>query len=273
MTVRTHLSTVLCLSLLALGTAMPLAHAQNKDSSQPLEISADGALEWHRDKQLYIANGAASATQGATTIKARVLEAYYREPKAGGMEIWKIIAKDNVEIRSENGNAYGDHAIYNLDESIAIMTGKDLRMLSDDQSLTANERFEYYTADNKLVAIGNAVITRPTETLESDTVTAWFKDGDASRELWRAEVDGNVHIKTAQESITGDKGEYRKEDNKAEIIGNVVIRRGQNILEGTRAELDLLTNVSKVYGGKAASGALKGDGRVRGTFFPESKNK
>jgi lipopolysaccharide export system protein LptA len=271
MTVKTHLSAALCVGLLTLSASMPVAQAQNKDSSAPLEISADGTLEWHRDKQLYIANGAASATQGATTIKARVLEAYYREPKAGGMQIWKIIAKDNVEIQSDNGNVYGDHAVYNLDESKAVMTGKDLKMLSDDQSLTANERFEYYTADNKLVAIGNAVITRPSETLESDKVTAWFKDGEASRELWRAEVDGNVHIKTAQESITGDKGEYRKEDNKAEVIGNVIIRRGPNILEGTRAELNLLTNVSKVFGGKDENGALKGDGRVRGTFFPESE--
>lgn len=273
MTLRTNLLPALCATIAAMALVQPMAYAQSKNSPAPLEISAAETLEWHRDKQLYIANGAASAQQGDTTIKANILEAYYREPKAGGMQIWKIIARNNVEIHSASGNAYGDHAVYNLDESKAVMTGDNLKMLSDDQSLTADERFEYYTEENKLIAIGNTRIKRPTETLESDQVTAWFKDGDASRELWRAEADGHVHIKTAEESITGDKGEYRKEDNKAEVIGNVVIRRGPNILEGTRAELDLLTNISKVFGGKNANGEGKNDGRVRGTFFPDSEKK
>lgn len=258
---------LLCATILTLGIN-PAALAQNQQSKEPLEISADGSLEWHRDKNMYIANGAARAKQGETTIIADVLEAYYREPESGGMKIWKIIAKENVEIEASNGKVYGDHALYNLDKSMAIMTGKALRMISDDQSMTANKRFEYYMTQNKLVAVGDAKIIRPTETLESDVVTAWFKENKTnSRELWRAEAEGNVHIKTAEESITGQKGEYRKEDNMAEVIGNVVIRRGPNILQGTRAELDLITNVSKVYGGAENAS----DTRVRGTFFPGSE--
>lgn len=260
----------LCAALL-IGTAMPAAAAPIPESKEPLEISADGSLEWHRNENKYIANGSAVAKQGDTIIKARVLTAHYREPKTGGMEIWKIIAEDNVEIEAPNGKAYGDHAVYNLDNAKAIMKGNALRMVSDEQSLSAKERFEYYMNQNKLVAVGDAVIIRPTETLKSDTMTAWFKEGKTnSRELWKAEAEGNVLIKTAEESIEGKRGEYRKEDNKAEVTGDVVIRRGPNILEGDRAELDLLTNVSKIFGGKTSA---QGDTRVRGTFFPGSEKK
>lgn len=249
--------------------ALPACAAENNNKKQPLDISADGTLEWHRNDNMYIARGKAVAAQGNTTIKAQVLEAYYREPEKGGMEIWKIIAKDNVEIDAPNGQAFGDHAVYNLDDAKAVMTGKDLKLISDGQVLTANERFEYFTQQSKLVAIGEAKIVRPTETLESHNMTAWFKEGQDTRELSRAEANGNVVITTAEEKITGNKGVYRKDDNMAEILGDVVITRGQNILKGTRAELDLVTNISRIFGGETSNG----DTRVRGTFYPDSADK
>lgn len=248
---------------------IPNTAAQNKNNKEPLEISADGTLEWHRNDNMYIARGKAVAAQGNTTIKAQVLEAYYREPKKGGMEIWKIIAKDQVEIDAPNGRAFGDKAVYNLDDAKAVMTGKTLKMTSDGQVLTATERFEYFTQQSKLVAIGNAKIVRPAETLESENMTAWFKDGQDTRELSRAEADGNVVITTAEEKITGNKGIYQKDENKAEILGDVVITRGPNILKGTRAELDLLTNISRIFGGETSDG----DTRVRGTFYPDSADE
>jgi lipopolysaccharide export system protein LptA len=267
-----------------LATVWPVAshsvHAApaSNASKDPLEISAAGTLEWHRDINKYIAQGDAVAKQGDTVIKATTLEAFYREPAKGGMEIWKIIANGKVEITAPNGKIYGDHAVYNLDNAHAVMTGKSLRMDSDGQSLTAQEHFEYYITENKLIATGSTKITRPTETLQSDTMIAWFKEGAKSRELWRAEAVGDVVITTEEESISGQKGEYRKEDNKAEISGGVVIRRGPNILEGTRAELDLLTNISRIFGGKAQSnnndnGAASVDMRARGTFYPGSEKK
>ncbi|MEC9235126.1 MAG: ostA-like family protein, partial [Pseudomonadota bacterium] len=100
-------------------------------------------------------------------------------------------------------------------------------------------------------------------------MTAWFKDGQDTRELSRAEAEGNVVITTAEEKITGNKGIYQKDENKAEILGDVVITRGPNILKGTRAELDLLTNISRIFGGETSDG----DTRVRGTFYPDSTDK
>tara|TARA_R110002153_G_scaffold11256_8_gene43592 strand:+ start:2491 stop:3366 length:876 start_codon:yes stop_codon:yes gene_type:complete len=269
--------TILVLVSWPLASANVLAAPASSASKEPLEISAEGSLEWHRNINKYIAQGDALAKQGDTVIKAKTLEAFYREPKKGGMEIWKIIANGQVEITAPNGKVYGDHAVYNLDESYAVMTGKSLRMDSDGQSLTAQDRFEYYITENKLIAIGDTKITRPTETLQSDTMIAWFKEGESSRELWRAEAQGHVVITTEDESISGQKGEYRKEDNKAEISGGVVIRRGPNILEGTRAELDLLTNISRIFGGKDAAStgdsAAPSDTRARGTFYPGSEKK
>lgn len=237
-------------------------------SDAPLEITADESLEWHRAEKVFIAKKNAVATQGEANIAAQTLTAHYREDVKGNMEIAKVTADQQVTITSNETIAYGQKAVYDLDTGLATMTGDNLKMVGPDQTVTAQDRFEYWMNEGRLSAIGRAKVTRLEDTVEADKVSATFMENTAGeRVLDSMEATGNVVITTPTEVITGAYGIYRAKTNIAELTGGVQIKRGPNILEGEKAQVDLNTNVSKMYG-SAQSG-----GRVRGVFYPGSEEK
>lgn len=246
-------------------------------SEQPLEISADQTLEWHRADQRFIARGNALAVQTPSSLAAQTLTADYEnaEGENSGMTITHITAEEDVVIESDGSKAYGDQANYDLKKGLAIMTGDDLRMISPDQTVTARDRFEYHVEDGRLNAIGDAVVIRPNQNggqdkLTADTASAVFgQNAQGERVLKILEANNNVVITTPTEKITGNYGIYRAETNKAEITGNVILTRGPNILKGERAVVDLNTNISTLYAAPNANAAPKG--RVTGVFYPGSE--
>lgn len=241
------------------------AHAQTMDDSQPLEISADKTLEWHRSKSKYVAEGNVLVQQGDVTIKAETLVADYRETKTSSFDIYNLTATTNVVISSKEATATGDHAVYDVDKGLAVMTGNNLKMTSPEQTVTARDSFEYFVPEGKLRAKGKVHVTRAEDTIDADIASATFEENaQGKRELKRLEASGNVVITTPTEILTGDHGSYNAETNIAEINGNVKITRGPNILQGERAEVNLTTNISRMFGGKTE------DGRVRGVFYPDS---
>ena len=238
-------------------------------SKKPLEIAADNTLEWLRADKRFIARGDALAVQGDSSIAAETLTADYRDGSQGSMEIHTLTADDNVVLTSKDSKAYGDQAVYKLDEGLATLTGQDLKMVSPDQTVTAKDRFEYWVTEGRVNAIGNAVAIRPKpqgrgqDKLEADKISAILKDNaQGQRVLDTLEATGNVVITTATEVATGSYAIYRTNTNKAELRGNVTIKRGPNILRGNRAEVDLNTDTSKIFGGSGQGG------RVSGTFYP-----
>lgn len=237
----------------------------NVAQDEPLEITADKTLEWHRNDQKYIARGNAKAAQGDVSITAAVLTADYRETQQSSADIYQLTAERDVVIHSKDSQGYADRAVYDVETGLATMTGSDLRLVSPDQTLTAQDRFEYWVEQGKMVAVGRPKVLREKDELEADKMVSWFSDNaEGQRELDRFEANGNVIITTPTEVLTGDKAVYVADTNVAEVIGNVKIERGQNVLEGERAEINLTTSVSKMHG---ASGT---GGRVRGVFYPGS---
>lgn len=259
----------------ALLCALPAA-AQNAPlprSNAPLEITADKALEWNRKDRRFIARENARAQQGEATLAAATLTADYREVAGKGMDISRIIAEGDVVISSRDSHAYGERAVYDLATGLATMTGAALRMVAPDQTVTARDSFEYNVPDGRLVAKGNAQVTRKNargeiNTLEADTITAILQDmPENKRALQRLEAAGNVVITTPTEIVTGAQGIYRADNNTAELSGGVTIKRGPNILQGERAVVDLTANTSQMFG-SPGSGS-----RVRGVFYPGSERK
>ncbi|MFP4313766.1 MAG: LptA/OstA family protein [Alphaproteobacteria bacterium] len=246
---------------------------QAQNNTQPLEVTADGSLEWHRSDQKFIAKKNALARQGDVSIAAQTLTAAYTEEGEQNINIQRIDADQNVVITSRDSKAYGDQGFYELQKGYAELTGGNLRLESVDQNVTAKERFEYWVQEGKLLAIGSAKITRlndqgETNTLEADTITAYLKENaQGERVLDRLEADGNVIITTPTETLTGDQGIYEAVANTAEITGDVTIKRGPNVLEGARASVDLNTSVSRMFG----SGGSRG--RVKGVFYPGSEKE
>lgn len=243
----------------------------NPDKGEPLEITADESLEWHRNENFFQAKKNVKAVQGQTTLNAALLTAKYREGKNGSMEIYAIEADGSVRIDSAENKAYGDKATYDIDKGYAVMTGKNLKLVSPDQTVTARDRFEYWVSEGKLTAIGNAVAIRAEDRLEASKIVAFFEeDAKGQRSLKRLEAHENVVITTPTEVLKGDKAVYTADTNEAELLGNVTIMRDPNILQGERAVVDLNTNISRIFGGNTGK---SGGGRVRGVFFPGSEEK
>ncbi len=238
---------------------------------QPLEITADQTLEWHRNDLKYIARGNVVARQGNAVIQADALTADYRQSKKSQNDIYRLTATGHVTITSEKNNATGDDAVYDVDTGTATMTGKNLTLTSPDQVVTARDKFVYETAGGKLTAYGDAKAVRKTDkgtdVITADSLSAWFKqDNTGKRVLDKLAANGNVVITTPTDVLHGDNGEYIAATRLASVSGHVRIERGRNVLEGDRAEIDLNTNVSRMV---SAPGA---HGRVRGLFYPGDKD-
>jgi lipopolysaccharide export system protein LptA len=252
-------------------------------NQEPIEITASKSVEWLRNQKQYVAREDVIVTQGNMQIFADLLTADYRDGATSSMEIWQITAEGNVRIKDDKNTAYGDQGVYDVTGGVAVLTGGDLKLVSPDQTVTAKDRMEYHSNERIAKAIGNAKVVRAKDTLNANTITAYFKDSAAAPaatqpstnpvgggSLDRLEADGNVVITTPTEVLRGSKAVYRADSNTAEITGKVKIERGENVMEGERAEVNLTTNVSKMFGSN------KDGGRVRGVFFPGSekgKNK
>lgn len=264
-------SFIICLSVGLAITLFPM-HTRAQNNSDPIEITADISLEWHRNDQKFIARQNAVAKQGDTSVKGETLTALYRSSAQSDIDIYELTAVNNVEVKNKTSTAYGDKAIYNVDAQIATLTGQNLRLVSLDQTITATEKFTYNSGTLQATAIGNAVVKRAGDTIQANTIKAIFKDdktqpssNNQAQGIERMDAIGKVIITTPEEVLTGDRAIYLSASDTAEITGNVKIMRGPNILEGAKATVDLNTNISKMFG------ASETGERVRGVFFPKSR--
>lgn len=255
----------------------------------PVEVVADGAIEWRRDDQVVIARGNARASREGATVFADRLLARYRprtggearaadgSPFGGASEVWRLEAEGNVRIVAGDDRAQGDRAVYDLDRKVLVLTGRSLSLTNGTDTVTARDALEYWSASRMAVARGQAVVTSPDRRLEADTIAAWFAErGTAAAaqtvrgapapgagRLERAEAWGEVRITTANEVVRGDRAVYLPGEGVARLFGAVRITRGQNQLNGAVAEVNLRTGVSRLL---PAPG-----GRVAGMLVPEER--
>lgn len=269
---RTFLYVMVMIAGLWMVSVDAYAQSANPDRDKPVEITADESLEWHRNELYFRARKNVKSVQGETTLLSDLLTAKYRDGPQGGMDIYTIQADGQVQIISKDSKAYGDRAVYNVDRGFAVMTGRNLKIVSTDQTVTAQDKFQYWVNAGRLEAIGNAVAVREGDKLEADKLIAVFTNGaNGKRELKTLEALGNVVITTPDEVLKGDRALYTAETSMAELHDNVLITRGPNVLEGSRAELNTKTNVSKIFGGVVEEDGETG--RVRGVFYPGSEEK
>lgn len=276
-TLRSKLLLPLAVSALAVMAVAPTqVQAQSASNDKPVEIEADNALVWDRAASQYKAIGNAVATQGDMQVKADNLVADYREVN-GKTEIWRLTAENNVTLTSGSSVVTGQHAVYNIPEGKAVLTGNDLRLRGENgTTVTAKERFEYWTNERKAVAVGDAELIDQGTKLRSNIINAWLADENdkpkangQQSSIKRAETAGQVTIITDEDTVTADKGRYDGIANKAYLDGNVKLDRPPNVLTGARAEIDMTTKLSKLFAAPAAKPGSTG--RVKGVFYPEKK--
>ncbi|UUX51758.1 hypothetical protein NUH88_08655 [Nisaea acidiphila] len=233
----------------------------------PVTVEADDGIEWIRDQRMYVARGNARAERGGVTVEADTLTALYREQN-GATDIYRLEAIGNVVISSEKQRGYGERAVYDLDEAVAVMLGKQTppRLETGTETITARDSLEYWEQRQIAVARGNAVAKKEDRTIRADTLIARFEE-DAGGQLVAKRMDavGNVVITTAEDVAHGDEGIYNVDSETAILQGNVRITRGENQLNGERAEVNLKTGISRLLSGPDGTRQ-----RVRGLFNPKS---
>ncbi|MCB1538718.1 MAG: ostA-like family protein [Rhodospirillales bacterium] len=273
MTVMPFRIALIVLTLLYAGAA----GAQDfKPSKEPIEVTAKKSLEWNRNKKLYIARGLAVAKQGTSELHGDTLTAKYVDGKTGkGSTITRIDAAGNVTVVSDGSTATGDQGYYDVASGYAELTGSNLKLTSNGgDTVTARDKLTYEAGANQANAYGNARATRGSDVITADRLIGRFeKASDGTSKMKEMEAIGNVVITTPTDVLHGDRGIYYAASNTATVTGHVRIDRGPNVITGARGEIDMNTNISKIFGGPATTGtgATSDDGRVRGVFYPDSQ--
>ncbi len=236
-----------------------------------VNLTADEKVEWHQKAQKIVAVGNAVATKEDMNIRADSLTGYYagREntPK-GKSQITKVEARGNVVMKSSKANASGHTMDYDLKKDIVVLTGTPAKIVTDKETITAEDKIIYYPSEQKAIATGNVTATdKQNNKLYSDTMTAYFIDGKTSKmELKEVQIAGNVKIATDNTEVTADRGTYFPQQGKIKLFDNIVINQQGNILKGDIAETDLNSGISKLIS------TTKGS-RVKGIFKEKKKEE
>jgi lipopolysaccharide export system protein LptA len=314
------------LGLLALLSAPRPAAAQGIDLSSggPVTVTARGGFEWRENEQVVIATDDARAVRGDVTVLADRLTAHYRkkrtgpgeipaappptqangaagEPDSGGNEVYRLEADGHVRILTPTDEAVGDHAVYDIDQAVLVMTGQHMKLTTPQQVMTARDSMEYWSQKHMAVGRGDAVVvtsdgrriaadvlvgftdpnpppgqTSPGQTLPGQTSAAQpvaaTQGGKppsdplmASGKLRRVEGYGNVEVRTQMDTVRGDRGVYVPDTGIARIVGHVRVTRGENQLNGPAADVNMKTGVAHIISDPGQ--------RVQGLLMPNSTDK
>ncbi len=246
----------------ALGQAM---HGFGDGDRLPLEVEADHGIEWQQDAQVFIARGNAVASRGDTRLRADLLKAFYRRGDDGATRIFQIAAEGAVRVSAPDGTATGQHGVYYVDEGVAVLGGNQVRLVSKQDTITADRQIEYWDQRRMAVARGNATAVRGDRRLRADVLVAHLRGAGADAQVRRVDAYDDIRIVTERDEITADRGVYQVETGIVTLSGTVTLRRGQNRLTGCGATVNLKTGVSRMES-CAGDGAT---GRVRGVLAPE----
>jgi lipopolysaccharide export system protein LptA len=274
----------------------------NPNDGQPIEIRADNGIEWQQNTKTYIARGHAVAIRGPTEVHADTLIAHYRDAKGGNAggntEIYRLDAEGNVVIRKEGETITGDRAVYDVDQAVGVVTGKNLKITTATETITARDRFDWYDQKQIGVARGDAVAIRNGRTIRADVLTGYMTKapaasakpgekpkpsatpaaakasaarpgekgapgGDDSK-LSRVDAQGHVIVTNGADVGQSDYGVYNAQTGIVTLIGNAVITRDKDVIRGQSAVMDLNTNVSRMM--PSTAGDPGKHQQVRGLF-------
>jgi lipopolysaccharide export system protein LptA len=236
------------------------------DSGKPTNIEADNGVEWQQTNRVYIARGNAKATRGETSVTADTLYAYYRPapsnpaapatpaPKSdlgdGANQVYRIEADGNVVFVTPTQTAYGDHAVYDLDQALLVLTGKNLKIVTPEDVVTARDSLEWYDQKQLGVARGDALAVRQApvqKSIRGDTLIAEIsKPANQPSKISKVDAHGHVILTSPDEVAHGDSAVYNLDTGIATLAGNVSLTKGENELRGQYGIVDTNNNVSRL---------------------------
>lgn len=261
------------------------------NSKKPISIEADQGLEWQQTNHVYIARGHATAKRGNGTITADTLTARYRpvakapggaaQTDAGksdmldsGTQIYLVEADGHVELSGgDNQHAYGDHGTYDVDAGTMVLTGKDLRLITKQDTVTARDSLEWHDKEQLAVARGDAVAIREGKHIRADVMTAEVtRDDKGNQHISRIDAQGNVTVTSQDQTGRGDSGVYNVDTGITTLIGHVKLTRGQSELRGQYAVVDLNKSIYRLLGSPPSETLTSSrPTRVEGLFVPRQQ--
>ncbi|AQS88383.1 hypothetical protein AA101099_1640 [Neoasaia chiangmaiensis NBRC 101099] len=286
------------------------ARAQGIDLShgEQVHISSAGPQTYDHDAQTVTFVDRARAVRGDVTIDADQLIGFLRKkapppgappPKpatadqnggndtmGGSMELYRMEAVGHVHIYTPTDQAWGDKALYDIDQATMVMTGKALKLVTPQDVMTARDVMEYHSDTRMSVGRGDATVTtNDGKRVRADVLVAFSKPDDASpkapanggdangagngpmggnTKLDRAYGWGHVLLRTPNETATGDRGVYMFDTQMARLIGHVHVTSGQNQNNGASAIVNMKTGV-------AIMNPMPGQ-RIEGLVIPNEAN-
>jgi lipopolysaccharide export system protein LptA len=284
--------------LAALATSPAWAQPIDMSSGGPVEVTARDGFEWHESDQTVIASGDARAVRGNVTVLADRLVAHYRKKAAaaqpvaaaggdeetGSNEIYQLDAVGHVRIVTPTDEAVGDKAVYDIDQAVLVMTGHAMRLTTPQYVMTARDSMEYWSQLHMAVGRGHALVVAAADgrRLSADVLVGYttqgapaagspapgparpaaapLSDADVAGKLERVEAFGNVEVRTATDTVRGDRGVYLTDSGLARVVGNVQVVHGQNVITGPAADVNMKTGIAHVVSDPT--------GRVQGLIMP-----
>ncbi|MGH7184666.1 MAG: LptA/OstA family protein [Pseudomonadota bacterium] len=249
----------------AFALMTPVIAPAQEAAKSPIEITAEGGIEWDRNARTYTARGAAEARRGDLSIAADTLIAHYRDGATSGSEIYRLEAVGHVRLVSASAVVTGDHADYDVVSRTMTVTGSALKLETETDVLTARDRLEYSDNPRQASAYGAVTVVREDRRLDAEQVVATLaRDSAGKLAITKVEATGNVRIATPRQYVRADSGTYDVEKEFAVLIGGVKVTQDQNQLNGEYAEVDMKAGVSRLLG---APPGVEG-GRVKGLVLP-----
>jgi lipopolysaccharide export system protein LptA len=274
------------------------------DNNKPVNIQADNGIEWQQNNKVYIARGNAKATRGDNSVTADTLYAYYRDaqqqpaastaaspalrgnpPAAqnqspfdnGSTQVYRIDADGHVVFATPTQTAYGGHAVYDVDQSVLVVTGNGLKIVTPQDVITARDSLEWYDQKQIGVARGNAIAVRQgpeQKSIRGDVLTAEVtKPPNQPSKISKVDAQGHVLLVSQDQIARGDSGVYNLDTGIATLSGHVTLTRGDNELNGQYAVVDTNTNIARLLAAPPSAQLTGARPRVSGLLIPRQQDE
>ncbi len=185
--------------------------------------------------------------RGDTILGADTL--IFSASEAGG-DIDRIEAQGHVKLTTASATSYGEHGVYDSTTKLLVLTGGDLKIENESETVRAAESLEFWSEKEAVVAKGKVDIKREGTHLTGDLATLYFKKDETGKsKLAQIEVEGHVRADNGKQRATAQRLVYNPNTEISVLTGNVRVVDGKNEFRGARAEIDDRRKVSRLLGG------------------------
>ncbi len=185
-----------------------------------------------------------------------------------------IEAIGNVRFVTPTQTGYGDHADYDVDKTLLVMTGKHMKIVTPHDRLTARNSIEWYDNRQLGVARGDAVDLHDGKMLAADMLRATIvhTPGEEAH-VSRIDGRGHVFVSSKDQIGRGDTGVYDAKIGTVTLSGHVRLTRGKDEMRGNYGVVDVNRNIGYLLprppGNRVAGEASR---RVEALIVPDKQN-